>query len=167
MRPSTDAADALLRRHVLGGPEGVTRLRERLGGRELAHAEVEHLGDAVVAEEDVRRASRSRWTAPFAWAAASPRATSMNAGTANAGREQTFARRACPRATAREALHHDVDRAVGHLVEVEHARHVRMVDVDLDVRLAAEAAISPPSRAAAPRSTLMATSWPSATCSAA
>ncbi len=46
-------ADALLRRHVLGRAQRVARLRQRLRGRKLAHAEVEDLRDAVLAQKDV------------------------------------------------------------------------------------------------------------------
>ena len=55
------------------------------------------------------------------------------------GGEQAVARELVGERAADEALHHDVDAAVGHLVEVEHAHDVGVLDVDLDVRLAAQA----------------------------
>src|SRR5262249_13200755 len=48
-------SNALLRRHVFGRAERVARLRERFGGRELAHAEIENLRRAIGTEKDVPR----------------------------------------------------------------------------------------------------------------
>ncbi len=51
-----------------------------------------------------------------------------------------------------QALHDDVDAAVGHLVEVEHARDVGVLDVNLDVCLATEARdFAPVARCGAPK----------------
>ena len=55
------------------------------------------------------------------------------------GREEAVARELVGERAPDEALHHDVDAPVGHLVEVEHADDVRVLDVHLDVRLAPEA----------------------------
>ena len=160
-------ADALLGRHVLGRPERVTRLGERLGARELAHAEVEDLGRSFVAQEDVAGLEIAVNNALLV--GRTERAADADEdGDRKARRDDVLARELVSEGAAVEALHDDVHRAVGHLIEVVHARDVRMVDVHLDVGLAAEArAISPPSLAAAPRSTFTATSWPSVVCSAA
>ena len=63
----------------------------------------------------------------------------MKTGIAKPGREQAVARELVGERAPDEPLHDDVDAAVRHLVEVEHAHDVRVLDVDLDVRLATEA----------------------------
>ena len=82
---------------------------------------------------------RSRCTTPFLWAAPSALQTPMKTGIAKPGARSPS--RASLSASARpiEPLHHDVDRSVGHLIEVEHAHDVRVLDVHLDVRLATQA----------------------------
>ena len=63
----------------------------------------------------------------------------MNTGIAKPGATMCSRDELVGERAAVQALHDDVHRAVGHLVEVEHARDVRMIDVDLDVRLATQA----------------------------
>ena len=131
-------ADALLRRHVLGRTQRVARLRERLGSRELAHAAVEDLRRAVVAEEDVAGLEITM-DDPFLVRSRERPAHADEDGDRKPRRDDVLARELVGEGAAVQTLHDDVHRSVGHLIEVVHATDVDVIDVDLDVRLATEA----------------------------
>ena len=130
--------DALLRCHVLGRTERVASLRERLGARQLAHSKVEDLRRCVVAEEDVAGLEIAMNDALLV--RRRERATDADEHRdREAWSDDVLTRELVGEGAPIQALHDDVHRAVGHLVEVVDARDVRMVDVDLDVGLATQA----------------------------
>ena len=63
----------------------------------------------------------------------------MKTGIAYPGGEEAVARELVGQRAPDEPLHDDVDAPVGHLVEIEHADDVGVLDVHLDVRLAPQA----------------------------
>ncbi len=63
----------------------------------------------------------------------------MKTGMAYPGASRPSRARLVGQRATHEPLHDDVDAPVGHLVEIQHAHHVRVLDVHLDVRLAAQA----------------------------
>ena len=94
-------ADALLRRHVLGRAQRVAGLRERLGARELAHAEVEDLRAVPSSQRKTLPGLRSRCTTPLLCAAAE-RAAHADEDRDREARARRCARaRACRRASGR------------------------------------------------------------------
>ncbi len=123
-------ADALLGRHVLRRSERVALLRQALGSRELRHAEVEHLRGSIVAQKNIARLEIAVNDALLVRGAERPAHLDENRQR-ESWRDDARAGELVGQADAAQKLHDDVDAAVGHLVEVEGADDVGVLDRDL------------------------------------
>src|SRR6266540_580729 len=120
-------ADALLGSHVFGRSQRVAFLGEALGRGELRHAEVENLGPAIVAQEDIARLQVAV-DDPFFVSGAQGSTNLDEDGNRETRRDDARSGQLVGQADSAKEFHHDIDAAVRHLVEVERSDDVGMLD---------------------------------------